>query len=77
MLILTLLLALAAPQAATPDAPPPPKKEKKICRANEATGTRIAPTKSCKTEADWLAYDAKHGKSAEAAMDKTGSTSPY
>lgn len=54
-LVLSLALASAAPEAASP--PPAtseakPEKAKKICRANKSTGSRIKG-RICKTQEEW------------------------
>ncbi|WP_294235912.1 hypothetical protein [uncultured Sphingomonas sp.] len=50
MLTTLLLLALAGQQT---EPTPPPAKEKKICRAQETTGSRLAAKRVCKTQAEW------------------------
>ncbi|MDQ1158179.1 hypothetical protein QE385_002506 [Sphingomonas sp. SORGH_AS 950] len=50
MLTTLLLLALSGQQA---EPTPAPVKEKKICRAQETTGSRLASKRICKTQAEW------------------------
>ncbi|CAM3207919.1 MULTISPECIES: hypothetical protein [Sphingomonas] len=50
MLTTLLLLALAGQQA---EPTPPPVKEKKICRVQETTGSRLGAKRICKTQAEW------------------------
>ena len=60
-------LALADTDAATPVAAPAakPDKPKKVCRASPASSTsRIGAGRTCMTEADWAAFDAKGGDTA-------------
>lgn len=54
-LVLSLALAAAAPEAATPavaSSEVKPEKPKKICRANKSTGSRIKG-RICKTQEEW------------------------
>ncbi len=46
-----LLLLLLAGQQAEPA--PAPVKEKKICRVQETTGSRLSSRRICKTQAEW------------------------
>ena len=48
MLTTLLLLALTGQQAE-----PAPVKEKKICRVQETTGSRLSSKRICKTQAEW------------------------
>ncbi|MFN3676623.1 MAG: hypothetical protein ACK4TC_11635 [Sphingomonas pseudosanguinis] len=50
MLTTLLLLALTGQQA---EPAPTPVKEKKICRVQETTGSRLAAKRICKTQAEW------------------------
>ncbi len=58
MLTTLLLLALAGQQA---EPTPPPAKEKKVCRTEQATGSRLGAKRICKTRAEWdeIAADAR------------------
>ena len=60
-------LALADADAAAPVAAPAakPEKPKKVCRVSPASSTsRIGAGRTCMTEADWVAFDAKGGDKA-------------
>lgn len=50
MLTTLMLLALAGQQT---EPTLPPAKEKKICRVQETTGSRLAAKRICKTQAEW------------------------
>ncbi|MFV0922780.1 hypothetical protein ACR720_04745 [Sphingomonas parapaucimobilis] len=52
MLTTLLLLALTGQQA-EPAPAPAPVKEKKICRVQETTGSRLSSKRICKTQAEW------------------------
>ena len=57
-----LLLASADPAAAAPGASQAqPKGEKKICRRIDATESRTASKRFCKTASEWKEYDAEGG----------------
>lgn len=58
MLTTLLLMALTAQQA---DPTPPPAKEKKVCRIEEKTGSRLGARRICRTQAEWdaIAADAR------------------
>ena len=60
-------LVMADAGAAAPVAAPAakPVKPKKVCRASPASSTsRIGTGRSCMTEAEWAAFDAKGGDKA-------------
>jgi hypothetical protein len=59
--IIAALLAAAPSLAAEGAAQDGKKKEAKICRSGEETGTRVAPSKICKTEIEWQKFDAAGG----------------
>ncbi|WP_343528687.1 hypothetical protein [Sphingomonas sp.] len=58
MLTTLLLLALIGQQA---EPAAPPVKEKKICRVEEKTGSRLGAKRICRTQAEWdaIAADAR------------------
>ena len=51
-----LLAASAAPLPAAEEKPATPAEERKICRRDDAVGTRLAP-RVCLTKAEWKARD--------------------
>jgi hypothetical protein len=46
-------------------------KEKKICRAQEDTGSRVARHRICMTMAEWANEDRSRARDAERAVDST------
>ena len=69
LLAATLAFAVAAPAFAAGDAPKAPEKEKKICRTELATGSRVRKHRVCMTEAEWRELNAQTKKSID---DYTG-----
>ena len=66
--MVTLLIAagLAAPVLAQePPANPTNSAEKKICRRNETTGSRMGSGRTCKTRAEWERLDGAARKDLE------------
>jgi hypothetical protein len=69
LLAATLAFAVAAPAVAAADAPKAPEKEKKICRTELATGSRVRKHRVCMTEAEWRELNAQTKKNID---DYTG-----
>ena len=69
LLAAALAFAVAAPAVAAEDAPKAPEKEKKICRTDLATGSRVRKHRVCMTEAEWRELNAQTKKSID---DYTG-----
>ncbi|MET4897188.1 hypothetical protein RN629_08455 [Sphingomonadaceae bacterium jetA1] len=51
MLTAMLLLTIAGQQSEA--VAPPPPVEKKICKAENTTGTRLGSKRVCRTQAEW------------------------
>ncbi|MEG3177004.1 hypothetical protein U1872_12245 [Sphingomonas sp. RB3P16] len=66
MLLMFATALLVAPvMAQTPDPAPTPKvKEKKICRADANTGTRLS-TSTCHTKAEWDAIAQQNARNVD------------
>ncbi|WP_322964583.1 hypothetical protein [Sphingomonas fuzhouensis] len=67
MLTPLLLLALAGQQA---EPTPTPVKEKKICRVQETTGSRLSAKRICKTQAEWDEIAANARNDVESATGR-------
>ena len=67
MLTTLLLLALTGQQA---EPAPAPVKEKKICRVQETTGSRLGAKRICKTQAEWDEIAANARNDVENATTK-------
>ena len=67
MLTTLLLLALAGQQA---EPAPVPVKEKKICRVQETTGSRLSSKRICKTQAEWDEIAANARNDVQSATDR-------
>lgn len=67
MLTTLLLLALTGQQA---EPTPVPAKEKKICRVQETTGSRLGAKRICKTQAEWDEIAANARNDVENATTK-------
>lgn len=67
MLTTLLLLALAGQQA---ESAPVPVKEKKICRVQETTGSRLSSKRICKTQAEWDEIAANARNDVQSATDR-------
>ena len=66
----TLAFAVAAPAMSAESAPKPaPEKEKKICRTELATGSRVRKHRVCLTEAQWRELNSQTKKQID---DYTG-----
>lgn len=66
------LIALQAPNAATPStspAPQQPVKEKKICRSETGTGS-IMPKTVCRTKEQWQRLTAENRADAQRLRDR-------
>jgi len=68
-----LLLLLLAGQQAEPV--PAPVKEKKICRVQETTGSRLSSRRICKTQAEWDAVAADARNDVENAAGRLNTAS--
>jgi len=60
--------AVAADKNATADPVDAPKKEKKLCRAQVATGS-IMEKRICHTRSEWDAIDRQNNANAQNALD--------
>ena len=69
LLAAAVAFAVAAPAIAAQDAPQAPQKEKKICRTELATGSRVRKHRVCLTEAQWRELNAQTKKNID---DYTG-----
>lgn len=69
MLTTLLLLALASQQT---EPTPPPAKEKKICRAEQETGSRVGK-RVCRTKAEWDAIADQGNRDLQNAPQRMGS----
>jgi hypothetical protein len=58
--------------AAQPQTQPQLVKEKKVCRAEVNTGSRMGRSKICRTRAEWDASDAAAQRDAESARGTMG-----
>ena len=67
MLTMLMLLALAGQQT---EPTPVPAKEKKICRVQETTGSRLGAKRICKTQAEWDEIAANARNDVENATTK-------
>ncbi|WP_314373187.1 hypothetical protein [Sphingomonas paucimobilis] len=67
MLTTLMLLALAGQQA---EPALVPAKEKKICRVQETTGSRLGAKRICKTQAEWDEIAANARNDVENATTK-------
>jgi len=67
MLTTLMLLALAGQQT---EPTPVPAKEKKICRVQETTGSRLGAKRICKTQAEWDEIAANARNDVEKATTK-------
>ncbi|MDZ7283080.1 hypothetical protein KV697_09720 [Sphingomonas sanguinis] len=67
MLTALLLLALTGQQA---EPAPAPVKERKICRVQETTGSRLASKRICKTQAEWDEIAANARNDVQNATDR-------
>ena len=65
----TLAFAVTAPAMAAENAPKAPEKEKKICRTELATGSRVRKHRVCLTEAQWRELNSQTKKQID---DYTG-----
>ena len=75
-----LLGAAALPAAPTPHAPPAPQtvtvvgdkpvKDRKICRANESTTSRMA-RRICKTASEWASQYSPSGNASRSVLRAT------
>ncbi|MGE7206147.1 hypothetical protein ACQKJZ_10765 [Sphingomonas sp. NPDC019816] len=72
MLTTLLLLALAGQQT---DPAPVPVKEKKICRMQETTGSRLGGKRICKTQAEWDEIAANARNDVETATGRLNTAS--
>ena len=72
MLTTLMLLALAGQQT---EPTPPPAKEKKICRVQETTGSRLGGKRICKTQAEWDEMAANARNDVENATNKLNTAS--
>ena len=75
MSLLFALTAVAAAAGQAPAAAPPQPKaaaEKKICKREETTGSRVNGKRVCKTRAQWDAIQ----REAQEAMRTSGNLSP-
>ncbi|WP_312488487.1 hypothetical protein [Sphingomonas sp.] len=72
MLTTLLLLALAGQQT---DPAPAPVKEKKICRMQETTGSRLGGKRICKTQAEWDEIAANARNDVETATGRLNTAS--
>jgi hypothetical protein len=68
MLTTLLLLALSGQQAEPPHA----GEGKKICRAQETTGSRLASKRICKTQAEWDEIAANARNDVESTAGRLG-----
>ncbi len=50
---LPLLLAAALQAAAATPPPPAPDPAQKVCRTEKVTGSRVAASRRCQTQAEW------------------------
>jgi hypothetical protein len=75
LIALSVIVALATPVVAAPDAPAPAPavsrvvKDKKICRAENSTGS-IMPKRTCRTQAEWSALDIANRDSVQQRRDR-------
>ena len=53
MLTTLLLMALAGQNVEPAAAAPPPADERKICRKEQSTGSRLGGKRICHTKAEW------------------------
>ena len=75
LLAAALAFAVAAPAVAAEDAPKAPEKEKKICRTELATGSRVRKHRVCLTEAEWRELATRTRKGLE-EMGQSASGAP-
>ena len=76
--ILTLAALCAASsalyaQATTAPATEAPVKEKKICRAQDVTGS-IMKARICRTKEEWAQIDAENARNAQSILNRNSSS---
>ncbi|GGB17950.1 hypothetical protein GCM10011380_04370 [Sphingomonas metalli] len=76
MMLLIALVTAAAMQAMPAPAPTaaPAARDKKICRRDTSIGSRLDVVKTCKTAAEWEAYNAAVARLENRRSDVTGSS---
>jgi|GEM_PF-6988617 len=62
---------LAKKPADAPASPDAPKKEKKICRTEGGTGSRLSRHVTCMTVAEWADEDRIRAREAASAVDSS------
>ena len=72
LLAAALAFAVTAPAIAAEDAPKAPEKEKKICRTELATGSRVRKHRVCLTEAQWRELNAQTKKNIDDYSGRMG-----
>lgn len=71
--VLAALPALMAPIAVSAEeaaATQPAVKEKKVCKAEPITGSRLPPKRTCKTEAEWDALNRARESANRSSLDR-------
>lgn len=62
------VLSLAGGTAVAEEKPAKPAKEKKICKGEATSGTRLAKKRVCKTRAEWDQQSNEEGFDADAKL---------
>ncbi len=64
--LVALMVLMPATAFAAPEEEAKEEKEKKICRSELATGSRVRKVRTCMTEAEWR----EHSASTQQGIDK-------